>query len=104
LHVVDVCKALIHADKFLDNKDSCSLKFNLGTKHGTTVKEIVDLFVGLCAQIECRVGERRIGDPPFLVANPDKFIKTTKFKYQYKSNDLDLMIKSHWEYRNNVRL
>jgi UDP-glucose 4-epimerase len=104
LHVVDVCRALIHADKFLDDKDPCSLKFNLGTRHGTTVKEIVDLFIGLCAQIECRVGERRIGDPPFLVANPDKFIKTTKFKYQYKSNDLDLMIKSHWEYRNNVRL
>ena len=104
LHVVDVCRALIHADKFLDDKDPCSLKFNLGTKHGTTVKEIVDLFVGLCAQIECRVGERRIGDPPFLVANPDKFIKTTGFKYQYRSNDLDLMIKSHWEYRNNVRL
>lgn len=104
LHVVDVCRALIHADKFLDDKDPCSLKFNLGTRHGTTVKEIVDLFVGLCAHVEHRVGGRRIGDPPFLVANPDKFIKTTKFKYQHKSNDLDLMIKSHWEYRNNVRL
>ena len=102
LHVVDVCRALIHADNFLTDKDPCSLKFNLGTKHGTTVKEIVDLFVGLCAHVEYRVGERRIGDPAYLVANPNKFIKTTGFKYQHKSNDLDLMIKSHWEYRNNV--
>ena len=104
LHVVDVCRALIHADNFLTDKDSCSLKFNLGTKHGTTVKEIVDLFVGLCAHVEYRVGERRIGDPAYLVANPNKFIKTTGFKYQHKSNDLDLMIKSHWSYRNNERV
>lgn len=104
LHVVDVCRALIHADNFLTDKDPCSLKFNLGTKHGTTVKEIVDLFVGLCAHVEYRVGERRIGDPAYLVANPNKFIKTTGFKYQHKSNNLDLMIKSHWSYRNNERV
>jgi UDP-glucose 4-epimerase len=99
LHVIDVCRALIHADKFLDNRDPCSLKFNLGTNRGTTVKEIVDLFVGLCAHVEYRIGERRIGDPAYLVANPDKFILKTGFNYQYKSQDLDLMIKEHWEYR-----
>jgi UDP-glucose 4-epimerase len=104
LHVVDVCRALIHADKILDDRNACSLKFNLGTKYGTTVKQIVDLFTGLCAHVECRIGERRIGDPSFLVANPDKFIEKTGFNYRYRSNDLDLMIKSHWEYRNNVRL
>jgi UDP-glucose 4-epimerase len=99
-----VCRALIHADKILDDRNACSLKFNLGTKYGTTVKQIVDLFTGLCAHVECRIGERRIGDPSFLVANPDKFIEKTGFNYRYRSNDLDLMIKSHWEYRNNVRL
>jgi hypothetical protein len=64
----------------------------------------LDLFNGICTYVEHRVGERRKGDPAYLVANPDKFIKTTGFKYQYKSNDLDLMIKQHWSYRNNVRL
>ena len=100
LHVVDVCRALIHADKYLSDKVLCSLKFNLGTERGTSVKEIVNLFNHLCTKVEYRVGLRRVGDPPFLVANPNKFMKTTGFQYQYKNNDIDIMIKSAWEYRN----
>lgn len=100
LHVVDVARALVHADKYLEDGKPCSLKFNLGTNVGTSVKEIVDIFNQQCTKVNTVVGSRRIGDPPFLVANPDKFMKMTGFQYQYKSNDLDLMIKSAWEYRN----
>jgi len=100
LHVVDVCRALVHADKYLTDKEPCHDKFNLGTRTGTSVKEIVDIFNHLCLRVETRVGLPREGDPPFLVANPYKFINTTGFQYQYKNNDLDLMIKSAWEYRN----
>jgi len=100
LHVIDVCRALIHADKYLSNKNPCSYKFNLGTERGTSVKEIVDLFNHLCTKVDYRIGVRRVGDPPFLVANPTKFIKTTGFQYQYKNTDIDLMIRSAWEYRN----
>jgi UDP-glucose 4-epimerase len=103
LHVVDVCRALVHADKYLSDKVHCHLKFNLGTERGTSVKEIVDIFNHLCSKVETRVGLRREGDPPFLVANPNKFIKTTGFQYQYKNTDIDIMIKSAWEYRNGVR-
>ena len=103
LHVVDVCRALVHADKYLSDKEPCHYKFNLGTETGTSVKEIVDIFNHLCSRVETRVGLRREGDPPFLVANPNKFIKITGFQYQYKSTDIDLMIKSAWEYRNAVR-
>jgi len=101
-HVIDVCRALIHADKYLTDKKPCSLKFNLGTHTGTTVKEIVDIFSKICSPVEYRVGLRRVGDPSFLVANPDKF-KATGFIYKYKNTDLDIMIRDHWEYRRNAR-
>jgi len=99
LHVVDVCRALIHADKYLHDKESCHHKFNLGSQHGYSVKQIVDCFRENCSDIDIRVGPRRIGDPPFLVANPNKFIKQTGFKYQHSDN-LKNMIISAWEYRN----
>lgn len=102
LHVIDVCRALIHADKYLTDKKPCSLKFNLGTHTGTTVKEIVEIFNKICSKVDYRIGVRRVGDPPFLVADPSKFI-ATGFKYQYKNTDLDKMIMDHWEYRRNAR-
>ena len=102
LHVYDVCRALVHADKYLQDKEACSLKFNLGTERGTTVKEIVDIFNLLCTKVDVRVGLRRVGDPPFLVANPEKFNKMTGFSYNYGHADLDIMIRDHWEYRNGI--
>ncbi len=102
LHVIDVCRALIHADKYLTDKKPCSLKFNLGTHTGTTVKEVVEIFNKICSKVDYRIGVRRVGDPPFLVANPSKFI-ATGFEYQYKNTDLDKMIMDHWEYRRNAR-
>lgn len=103
LHVIDVCRALVHAAKYLVDSKPCSLKFNLGTETGTTVLEIVELFNKICSKVDFRVGSRRIGDPPFLVANPNKFI-ATGFNYEYKNTDLNKMIMDHWEYRKNARL
>lgn len=103
LHVVDVCRALIHTDKYLSDKNPCSLKFNLGTETGTSVLDIVEMFKTLCRKVEYRIGVRRVGDPAFLVANPNKFVRTTSFEYQYHSNDLDLMIQEHWKYRNKSK-
>ena len=100
LHVVDVCRALIHADKYLEARLPCHHKFNLGTNEGYSVRQMVDCFTKQCAPVEVVDGPRRIGDPPFLVANPKKFMKQTGFKYQYSADDLDLMMKSAWEYRN----
>lgn len=100
LHVVDVCRALIHADKYLDTQGPCHHKFNLGTNVGYSVRQMVDCFTKLCTPVEVIEGPRRIGDPPFLVANPKKFMRQTGFKYQYGADDLDLMMKSAWEYRN----
>ena len=100
LHVVDVCRALIHADKYLETQGPCHHKFNLGTNEGYSVRQMVDCFQKQCAHVDVVEGPRRVGDPPFLVANPKKFMKQTGFKYQYGAQDLDLMMQTAWEYRN----
>jgi UDP-glucose 4-epimerase len=100
LHVVDVCRALIHADKYLETQEPCHHKFNLGTNEGYSVRQMVDCFTKQCSPVEVVEGPRRVGDPPFLVADPNKFMKQTKFKYLYGADDLDKMMMSAWEYRN----
>lgn len=103
VHVVDICNAMIHADKFMQayNK-SMHEKFNLGTNKGQSVREIVDIFRNTCYDVNVKIGPKRIGDPPFLVADPSKFIKKTGFMYEH-SSDLEVMIKSAWEYRSDGR-
>jgi UDP-glucose 4-epimerase len=98
LHVVDVCRALIHAARHMESSKPCSLKYNLGTGIGNSVMQIVNKFNEICTNLDHRIGIRRIGDPPFLVADPSKFVQETGFKYKY-SADLDSMIRSAWEYR-----
>lgn len=102
VHVADICNAMIHADEYMrDHKKSMHEKFNLGTNFGQSVKEIVDIFRKTCYDVPVEVGPRRVGDPPFLVADPSKFIKKTGFMYEH-SSDLEAMIKSAWEYRSGV--
>lgn len=99
VHVVDICNAMIHADEYMrDHNKPTHEKFNLGTNNGQSVKEIVDIFKNVCYDVSVKIGPKRIGDPPFLVADPSKFIKKTGFMYEH-SSDLEAMIKSAWEYR-----
>lgn len=105
-HVKDVARALVHADKYMESLDveSCHYKFNLGTNNGHSVLEIVSAFEDVIENsVEVQVVDKRVGDPPFLVANPKQFIKQTKFKYKH-SESLRDMIRSAWEYYNEHSL
>lgn len=100
--VIDVARALIHADKYMEtlDKDSCHFKFNLGTKSGFSVNEIITAFEEVIGRdIDVETVGRRVGDPPLLVADPSKFIKKTKFQYKH-SESLHDMIRGAWEYYN----
>jgi UDP-glucose 4-epimerase len=108
LHVRDVARALVHADKYMENLDSSCYhgKFNLGTKSGLSVEQIVRVFNTIVSNyqhgakpVSTILGDRRIGDPAILIADPKKFIKETKFKYEH-SDDLFEMIRSAWEFYN----
>jgi UDP-glucose 4-epimerase len=94
VHVRDICAAQIYA---MENMISGT--FNLGTKHGTTVKEIINAFI---TQNEVRfdytMGDRREGDPVLLIANPKRFVDKG---FQYRYSSIDQIVKSAWEYFNN---
>lgn len=103
LHVIDVCRALIHADEHMRIKNEvCHHKFNLGTRTGTSVKEIVDIFRTIVKDVNIQYGERREGDPAFLVADPSLFCQRTSFKYNYNNDDLYEIIAGAWRFYNAI--
>ena len=72
IHVTDLAKAHLAALAYLDS-GGASGAFNLGTGQGHSVREVL-----VCAEkitgrrIPYKVGIRREGDPPVLVASPER--------------------------------
>lgn len=96
VHVLDVCRALEHADKFLQFNKEC-YAFNLGTKDGVTVKELVDTFSKETnIDIITKDAKGRPGDPPYLVADPTLYQEQTKFVYLY--SDIKNIVTTAWNY------
>lgn len=90
--VRDICRAQIHA-----SDQRVFGTYNLGTKTGTSVKEMIDLFnKHTLNDVKYNIGERRFGDAAYLTADPSKF-ESTGFKYNYDTIDV---ITSSWEYFN----
>src|SRR5205814_10096174 len=69
VHVLDLADAHTRAVEYLLDGGKSHV-INLGTGHGTTVKELLDR-VGRVAgrSIDVKYGPRREGDPPALVAD-----------------------------------
>jgi UDP-glucose 4-epimerase len=70
IHVTDLANAHFLAMKYLENKTNSSLKVNLGTGVGSSVKEIISIserILGKKAKLD--LVERRAGDPAVLVAD-----------------------------------
>lgn len=105
VNVKDVCRAMIHID-MMPAKIGLHRKYNLGTGKGYTNLEVYRAFNDVVnpwfdKRSTPDFGPRRIGDPAYLVADPEKFIKETGFKYNY-SDCLELMINDAWRYTKNV--
>jgi len=91
--VIDIARAHILALDYL-RKDNKSEIFNLGTKNGYSVKEIVEnASKVLKKDVKIKIGEPRKGDSYYLVANADKAKKILGWTPQY---DLNQIIKSTW--------
>lgn len=70
IHVEDLARAHVMALNFLD-KDKGSLTVNVGTGHGHSVREVIEMaekVSGLTVPYE--VVGRRLGDPPAIYADP----------------------------------
>ena len=101
IHVDDLAEAHVKAlDHLLSTKQSAVM--NCGYGSGYSVKEVVDTAKRVTG-IDFSVEEtgRRAGDPPALVADSSKLMKTTGWKPRY--NDLEYIIKTAWEWERKLK-
>jgi UDP-glucose 4-epimerase len=101
IHVTDLAKAHIAAVEALA-AGSASRKFNVGTGHGFSVREV------LCAvekvtgrKVPFEMGPRRDGDPPLLVADSTQLRQELGWKPEY--SDLDRIVETAWAWATRQR-
>ncbi|MGG3465962.1 UDP-glucose 4-epimerase GalE [Neobacillus pocheonensis] len=99
IHVLDVANAHIVSLKALLNSNGCKNIYNLGSKKGYSVMEIIrkcETVTGKKAAIAfC---DRRPGDPPYLVASAKKIEEELNWKPVYSLEDI---ISTAWKWHNN---
>ena len=95
IHVDDLAAAHLAALEKLER--GMELKLNLGTGHGASVQEVIDI----CRQvtghpIPARVAPRRAGDPPELVADPSA--AKCILGWEAKHKNVRTIIESAWRW------
>lgn len=99
IHVSDLAEAHRLALDYL-MKGNSSIACNLGTGKGYSVKEVIKIaeeVTGLKINVE--YGERRVGDPPILVAKPSLAKEKLGWEAAYK--DLKEVVRTAWAWHNN---
>ncbi|MBH5322436.1 UDP-glucose 4-epimerase GalE [Aurantiacibacter sediminis] len=100
IHVEDLCSA--HLLALERTAEGQSGHFNLGNGNGTSVREAVDAAARVTGKdIPTRIGDRRPGDPPTLVADASHARETLGWKPQYE--DIETMIKHTWDWQQEHR-
>lgn len=100
VHVNDLADAHIAALHLMKDQKRAEA-INLGTGHGASVKEIIQLASELAGkEPPMKVFPRRPGDPPLLVADYEKAKDVLGWTPQY---DLRRIIESAWKWENNRR-
>lgn len=90
IHVDDLARAHVLALQALHG-GAASMKLNLGTGKGTSVRQIVEAVERVCGTpVPLIEAPRRAGDPPELVANPAKAEELLGFRTRW--NDIDEMV------------
>jgi UDP-glucose 4-epimerase len=94
IHVVDLCRAHLLALKAMDQGVQNEI-FNLGNGRGFSVMDIISTAQKVSGRaVPHRIGPRRPGDVPMVVASSAKARKVLGWKPQY---DLLAILKSEWE-------
>jgi len=97
LHVKDVARAHVQALQYLESH-KCADVFNLGTGVGTSMLDLVQTAERVLDKpISFEYDKRRLGDPPYLVANADKADKILGWKPQ---KSLEQIIQDSWNWEN----
>ena len=101
IHVSDLANIHIVSARYLFNKNKSDI-FNCGYGKGFSVKEVIKTYNKILnKKIKYEIGERRPGDSKLVVSNPNKFIKTMKWKPKF--NNLKYILKTaySWEKKLN---
>lgn len=101
IHVNDLADAHIKAmNRLLRGKGS--LICNLGTGNGYSVKEMIEAAERVTGKIvPLEYGERREGDPPYLVANAETALKELGWKASM--TNIEEIIRTAWIWENGER-
>jgi UDP-glucose-4-epimerase GalE len=95
IHVLDLAAAHELALRYLLN-DGKSIALNLGTGGGHSVKEVIDVAQSITGrEIPIKIGPRRDGDPPVLVADPRLALQTLGWSAKL---GLPEMVSSAWRW------
>jgi len=101
VHVTDLAQAHILSVEAL-MAGAASNKFNVGTGTGFSVREVLQAVETVTGQrVPYKVGPRREGDPPALVADPAKLKATLGWKPDYA--ELETIVRHAWNYAQRVR-
>ena len=94
VHVIDLVEAHILALELLDKPLGI---FNLGTRSGFSVAQVVDAVEKTTDQtLPTTTGPRRAGDPPALIADSTRAREV--LGWDPVNSTLDAMIGSHWDW------
>lgn len=97
IHVMDLARAHLQALLYLQEKKE-SLFVNLGTGSGFSVLEVIAKVKELTGQeFKVDLQGRRAGDPPILVADSEKALKTLNFKLKYSDLETIIMSAFSWQ-------
>jgi len=95
VHVIDLADAHLLA---LNAMEKGSETYNLGYGSGYSVAEVIQMARQITRRlISTRAAPRRAGDPPVLVASPDKIMRDLGWNPRH--SELDRIIESAWRWR-----
>ncbi|SDN44355.1 UDP-galactose 4-epimerase [Desulfonauticus submarinus] len=97
IHVLDIARAHFLALEFL-KKNNTSNVFNLGNGQGYSVKQVIDVACRVTGvKIKSKIGSRRDGDPPKLIANYEK--AKAILNWSPKFTKLEDIVESAWRWQ-----
>jgi UDP-glucose 4-epimerase len=95
IHVIDLADAHLLA---LNALEKGSEIYNLGYGSGYSVAEVVEMARQVTQRwISTEAAPRRAGDPPILIASPDKIMRDLGWNPRH--SELDSIIESAWRWR-----
>ena len=96
IHVEDLADAHVKALNYLEN-GGASVILNCGYGHGYSVREVLATVERISGQkLNIRKQDRRLGDPPILVAAADRIREV--LRWTPRNDNLDMIVKTSLEW------